>query len=715
MNLAEVLNVALPELPARRIGKSLPRLHPKLIAREQLEGGVPTVIAMISGGASVFRFTPEQWKLVELFDGERSYREVSELYAQLTGFAYSEDEIRIFADGLDDEGFFYKTSIELNITASQKLSEDRQKRIRKKKVDLALMTFSTWDPDTYLTRLHEFVGFIYTKWFTFLTLGMFTIMALIFIGGRYEIWRDTQEYYTFTHKGAADLAEFWLLFCALGFFHESAHGLTCKHFGGAVHKMGFMLIYLTPAFFADITEVCVYGGKWPRVAAIFAGIWVELMFCSVASVVWWGTPAGSSAHDFAYKIMLITGVAVPMMNLNPLMKLDGYYLLGELVGVPAIKERSTEYLSSWVKHNCLGLPVEVAYLPRHRRWLFVGYAVASGLYSYFVLFTVVIFSYNVLSRLVPQWAFVPTLILALLILRSRLRSSVRLMKDFYLDKEQSLRAWWTPARKAVLAVAIVMAFFAPVWHETVTGRFFLEPERRAVIRAAVPGEVADVFVDEGLSIAAGAPVLRLRNASLEEDADRSQSDLRTAEAGARQAQLDYANLGRARGEQTFQLERNRAVTQQVAALQISSPISGVLVTPRIRNLVGSFVQEGTELAEIDDVQTLQARIFIPEFQIHRVLPGAAVSLKLESFFQPIRGQVSSIAPASSAMATGLMHLEPYNGIAAPTYYVATVLVSNPSSDIRPGMSGEAKVSVVRHSIAGFIGKNVREFVQRKFW
>jgi len=49
MNLAEVLNVALPELPAKRIGKTFPRLHPKMIAREQIENGIPTAVAMVSG------------------------------------------------------------------------------------------------------------------------------------------------------------------------------------------------------------------------------------------------------------------------------------------------------------------------------------------------------------------------------------------------------------------------------------------------------------------------------------------------------------------------------------------------------------------------------------------------------------------------------------------------------------------------------------------
>ena len=437
MNLSEVLNVALPDLPARRIGKSFPRLHPKLIAREQIEGGVPTVIAMVSGGTYILRFSPEQWKLVQLFNGERSYHEVAELFQEETGLALTEEDVREFADSLEEREIWYRTSLELSTTASQKLADERRRRAAKK-IDLAMITFSTWDPDDYLTRLHARLSFVYTKWFTFLTLGAFAVMVLIFVNGWSEIWRDTVQYYTFTDKSAADLVEFWLLFCGLGFFHESAHGLTCKHFGGGVHKMGFMLVYLSPAFFCDVGEVYVYGGKWPRVAAILAGIWVELMFCSVASIVWWGTPAGSPIHDFAYKVMLITGLAVVLMNLNPLIKLDGYYLFGEMIGIPTIKEGSTEYLSSWLKRNVFRLPVDVPYLRPRRRWLFVGYATISGLYSYVVLFAIVRILYNVVSHFSTQWAFLPALLLALLIFRARLRSSVRFMKDLY------LHPWWPP-------------------------------------------------------------------------------------------------------------------------------------------------------------------------------------------------------------------------------------------------------------------------------
>jgi putative peptide zinc metalloprotease protein len=715
MNLSEVLNVALPELPARRIGKSYPRLHPKLIAREQIEDGVPTMIAMVSGGTYILRFTPEQWKLVQLFNGERSYREVTELFREETGIAFAEEDVREFADSLDEGGIWYWTSFDLRTTAGQKLADERRRRARKK-IDVSMMTFSTWDPDTYLDKLHEHLSFVYTKWFTFLTLGVFAVMVLIFVSGWNEIWRDTVQYYTFTDKSAADLAEFWLLFCGLGFFHESAHGLTCKHFGGGVHSMGFMLIYLSPAFFCDVGEVYVYGGKWSRVAAIIAGIWVELMFCSVASIVWWGTPAGSSLHDFAYKIMLITGVAVVLMNLNPLIKLDGYYLFGELVGAPTIKESSTEFLSSWVKRKVFRLPVDVPYLRPRNRWLFAGYALLSGLYSYVVLYAVVRFVYNIFYRFNPQWGFLPALLLAFLILRSRLRSSVRFMKDFFRDKQQSFRLWWhEPYKASAASLALALVLFAPVWSETVSGRFVLEPEKQAIIRAAVSGQITEVLADEGMQVAAGTPLFLLRNVRLEAEADDARANLRAAEAKAREAQMTYANLGTARAERSSQIGRSHSIVEQVAALRVESPISGVVATPRLRDRLGSFVQEGDLLADVHDAAILKARIFIPEFQVQRIRLGAPASLKLESSFRLIRGRVNSIEPASSELAPGLVQVEKYKGISPPTYYVATVPVSNSGGTIRLGMSGDAKIYVRRQSAAGFAWKTLREFLQRKVW
>jgi putative peptide zinc metalloprotease protein len=713
MNLSEVLNVALPELPVRR-SKGYPQLHPKLVVREHIEDGIPMQLGVVSGGIYLYRFNPEQWALVQLFDGQRSYKEIAQLFEQQTGIAVDEAQVLELAGALDEIDFWYKTPLETNVTATQKLAEQRQRRTKKKTLDLGQMVIASWDPDVHVTKFHDAVKFVYSPWFICGVLGMFAVMVAIFISGWSEIWQDTVKYYTFTDKGVADIAEFWLLFCGLGFFHESGHAVTCKHFGGHVHNMGFLLIYLSPAFFVDLSEVYVYGTKWPRVAAIFAGIWVELMFCAVATVVWWGTPVGSPVHDFTYKIMLITGIAVVLMNLNPLIKLDGYYLLGELTGIPSIKENSTEYLSTWVKRNIFRLPVDVPYFSARRRAFFAVYAVLSGMYSYVLLFAIVRLSYNVFGRLSPQWAFVPAVLLALTIFRGRLRALGRFMKDFYLDKAELIRRWLGGRRGLAAAVLALLAILVPFWPENVSGRFFLESQQSAVIRAPVAGQVKEVLTNEGMLVAAGTPILRLENLPLQQEASKAQAEVTAADAYLRQAQSSYAGLGTALAERTAGLERYRSLAAQVGALQISSPISGTLVTPELKNLEGSFVSEGTELAEIDDFRALRARIFVPEFQIHKIFPEAACSLKLESLFWPLTGKVSSIAPASSEIAPGLISLEKYKGSAPPRYYTAAVLVENPG-ELRPGMSGDAKIRVGRRSIAGFAWQTMLEFARRKLW
>ncbi len=95
-------------------------------------------------------------------------------------------------------------------------------------------------------------------------------------------------------------------------------------------------------------------------------------------------------------MMLITGIAAAMLiNLNPLIKLDGYYMMCEAIGLNELKEDSTAYVSGWVKRNIWDLPVEVPYVPRRRRLGYVVYALLSGVYSYTILYILARFVGNV--------------------------------------------------------------------------------------------------------------------------------------------------------------------------------------------------------------------------------------------------------------------------------------------------------------------------------
>src|SRR6266852_442089 len=147
-----------------------------------------------------------------------------------------------------------------------------------------------------------------------------------------------------------------------------------------------------------------------------------------------------SAHDWAYKIMMVTGIGVSILNLNPLIKLDGYLIFSELVAESSLKESSTAYLSGWVRKHLFRLPAEVPYVPRRKRTFFVIYGILSGLYSYSLLTFLMVITYHILRSFTPEWAFVPAAAIGYWVFRSRIKLTVDFMKMLYLDKKERVRA-----------------------------------------------------------------------------------------------------------------------------------------------------------------------------------------------------------------------------------------------------------------------------------
>lgn len=716
MNLAEALNAALPELPAKQARVGYPKVDPQAIWAQNMDEGRPVIAVHIRGTKTLFSLPPEQWKLVELFDGKRSYEEVVEIYRRQYGIKYTVNDVREFTAMLDETGIWYKTPQERNIALSQKLAEQRhQHRDRKSKWgDVAHLQFSAWDPDHYFEFIYPHLRWVYTPWFTSLTLAFFAFMIYIFASHWGEIGRDTLKYYTFTEKGARDLAEFWVLFFVLAFFHESAHGLTCKHYGGQVHRMGFHLIYLSPAFFVDVTEAWVYAGRWQRFITVLAGVWVELIFCALATIIWWGTPAGTYAHELSYKVMLITGVAVVLVNMNPLIKLDGYYAFSEMVGFADIKEKSTAFLSSWVRQHIFRLPVEAEHVPRQRRTLYAAYAILSGLYSYALLFAVVRFSRNVFLSYSREWAFVPALALAYFIFRSRIRTLMKFMNTVYLDKKDRVLTWLTRWRIAVLTVALLALLLPPIWPRYVQARAVLEPLRRALVRTAVPGKVTAVYLREGEQVAPGQSLLQLQDYGVESKFNAAGRNLAAAQGNQINAQLTYENAGEA-GEQSKQYTVEVSTATQAAnRLTPVSPIAGIVMTNETKDLKGTYLETGSIVAEIADTSSMRALMFVPEFAVNDIHPGQPVRILPDSSYVPVTTTVSAVLPASTPLASGLESATSYKGLANTQFYVAESYLPNDGS-LRDQMTATAKIRVGRQSIGGMLTREVRELVGRKVW
>jgi len=717
MNLAEALIQALPEMPAQVLTNRKFRFNPVLVTREEVnENGEPIVVVWVPEHQAMYYVPQPNYELFQLFDGERSFAEVAEAYQQLTGVEMSEEQVKEFAFGSADTGLFYESAQEKNITLSQKLKAERQQRIKiaSRWADLSRVSFKGWDPNRYLDWLHARAYWIYTWWFTTLTLLLFAVMVYIWFERWGQIGQDTLLYYTFTQKTGQDLLEFWLLFCFIGFFHESAHALTAKHYGANVHYMGFTLIYLTPAFVVEITELWARVGRLQRLTAIIAGIWVEMIFCAVATIIWSGTPGGTFAHEASYKIMMITGLIVLIVNLNPLIKLDGYYALAEIVGISELKENSTAFTMGWVKKHIFRLPVEYDYVPPQRRLLYIPYSILSGSYSYVLLFAVSRFTYNVFHNFTPEWAFVPAGLLAWVIFKSRVFRFVAFMKTVYLEHHDRLWTQFNPRRRWLTAGLAAVVLLLPIFPKTLSAVFVLEPVNKAEVRAQTDGFVQNVNADESAMVAAGSPVAELRNANIEGEVDRARADLEMAKGKYAQAQIVYTSLAPAETELARAQRVYSDASLHAQELHPTAPLSGVVITPRVRNMVGAYVEAGTLLMEIADTSNLRARLYVPEYEMRDVRLDTPVKLLLHSQSQPMRGRVQAISETAAELPAGLALETRYRGLKPPPMFVLDIGVVN-TGNLRLGMSGEAKLFVRRESLLQKGWESVRDFVARRAW
>jgi CRP-like cAMP-binding protein len=126
--------------------------------------------------------------------------------------------------------------------------------------------------------------------------------------------------------------------------HEFGHAITAKHVGCDVHRGGMMLYYGLPAAFVETTDVWMFG-KRERLMVTWGGPYTGYIIggaCSIIVFFFVGLPA--AVADALLRIAFI-GILETSLNVLPVLKLDGYYLLSDALEIPRLRERSMDFLA----------------------------------------------------------------------------------------------------------------------------------------------------------------------------------------------------------------------------------------------------------------------------------------------------------------------------------------------------------------------------------
>jgi multidrug efflux pump subunit AcrA (membrane-fusion protein) len=414
-----------------------------------------------------------------------------------------------------------------------------QSKIGARKQERGLyLRFSLFNPDRLLSSVDASVGRFFIK--QLLTASFVLMIAVLF--GLLTRTSEVAAYtsYTYSVYGLAPLVLAVLSITAL---HEMAHGLACKHFGGDVREVGILMIfYVLPALYCNVSDIYRFGRRRERLWVIFAGIYFQLVVSAVSAAVWLVSTPYSMLADLAFITFLGASFNI-IMNCNPLIKLDGYYALAQLVGEQNLQARSSEYVRS-LFYRIVDGPQTKKPVHAARPALYISYWLGSIAYTMLLVWLVLGWAGDWLISNLGFAGVLLTVTLALLLtekwwkpliagftrapresskgvtIMSAQPATQKAEPDRSSPEHPAQKSWPISRRKAIkwsLALLIAAALVAP-W-EASTGSdctLLLPPGREGIARANTDAVLREIYVQPGDVVAEDAKLARLVNPEIED-------------------------------------------------------------------------------------------------------------------------------------------------------------------------------------------------------
>jgi putative peptide zinc metalloprotease protein len=523
----------ISESYARSIGTStgtesiMPGLRPDVVVRRLAQKDEVYYVIKDPLIQAYYKFSPDEWTIISLFDGTRTAQQIADEYNRLNRNDYIDEEtVLSHRQALKDMDLLNLPAIEKSLQFMERMKEQRKSLAEHSKFkNLFEMTFSAWDPDETFNKVIPYLRFLYTKTFFVISFTAILMMAAVNVIKWEEFKQGTIALYTFTDKSLWEILVFLILMTTTGTIHELGHGLTLKHFGGEVRQVGFLLFYLTPAFYCDVSDSYLLTSRKERLWITFAGVYCELILCSIATFVWFFAVPGTLIYDFAFQVILFTGISSFLINMNPLIKLDGYYALMDSLEIPELREESFDYIGRKIK-GFFGLEVEeMEGITRRKRRIYWIYGVLAILYTVTLYVLIVIWLRNVFLRTFHGPGYVLLAVSVYFLFRKELRAGYGFLRYVYLDKKEMLMKKAKTKYVGTGIALLLLLLIIPKTHMKVSGTCEVQPVQQTEIRSEVDGFIRSIPVRENEIVSAGQELAVLENLELSQNADRNASAL----------------------------------------------------------------------------------------------------------------------------------------------------------------------------------------------
>ena len=446
--------------------------------------------------------------------------------------------------------------------------------------------------------------------------------------------------------------------------HEFGHAVACKLLGGECREIGVMFLMGVPCLYCDVSDAWMMPSRWKRVLISAAGMIVEITLAAVALIAWVLMTPGPW-RDAALMVAVIGSVNTVLINGNPLLRYDGYFIFSDWVRVPNLGYEALETLRHvvrklvWGRGRIDGESTEGESRPASTRFL-VSYALASAVYRYVMLMAIVYAIYRVTASQGLAWIAIAASII--IFGRNQFhwwRSIAKVPIDQGFSNPSRFR--WLAIRGAAVAL-MVWLWFTP-FSRTVTAPIEIRPAGQQDLYVTTAGRIESAM-SAGAKVKPGDVVLQLVNESAPRELKSLETDrralvakveaLKLQQSGQRNVSAEIAAIESAIESLD---QRLKWQLEQIERLAIRAPSAGVVYSPptspapRLDSVidhaaetwsgsplasenVGAWLEVGTLIGTIGHEQKREAIMLVGQSQIEWVRQGQRVEV-LRGDFEPI--------------------------------------------------------------------------------
>ncbi len=237
------------------------------------------------------------------------------------------------------------------------------------------LKLKAFDPERFLVSIAPFTDIFFSRYILSAYFVLIGAAVAIVLSNRLELSEQLIRSIT-----PETIPYVWLTTILLTWLHELSHALTCKRHGGRVSEFGVLLLYLQICFYVNVSDAYLFPDKKKRIKVTLAGAKNQIVVWALAVIVWRSTEIGNFINQAAFLVTAVTFIMIAF-NVNPLLKLDGYYYLVDKWNIPNLRSRAFGFWKERLLWYLFKIEPESSLNEREKR-IFRWYGLAAILYSF---------------------------------------------------------------------------------------------------------------------------------------------------------------------------------------------------------------------------------------------------------------------------------------------------------------------------------------------